>query len=451
MLAARPREHAGRGRCARHSAVRLTREQGRADKAAENYRTLKASPIMDNSRSWPAPWVFSLLILPLGISVGFKFTPLPYLLAQAGVPVYQIAHIASIIHLPAVLVVLWSPLVDVKLRRRAWLAIGALATALGYCLAFPLIGASHLGWMAALILGAGLGDSIVMAACGGLMVRALSTPAQARAAAWQQAGQLGGGALGGGAVLWLAARLPLVFVGLVVAGVIALPALVAFAIPETLPMPSPWFRGRLSQIGGEIWALARSPARRWSALLLICPAGTGAAQSLLPAIASYFGVGATGVMWANGLAGGVVLALGALCAALVPSDWDRRMTYAGACMANAVAVFVLLAGSSPSAYLVGTLLYLITEGLVWVRFLALLVEIVGPATHDASTFFSALNAAGSVPLLFMIWLDGFGFHKFGTRGLLWTDAAPNLLVFAVLVTLFVTCGLRLRRVRRLRT
>ena len=55
-----------------------------------------------------APWLFSLLILPLGIAVGFKFTPLPFLLAQAGVPVYRIAAIASIVHLPAVLVFLWA-------------------------------------------------------------------------------------------------------------------------------------------------------------------------------------------------------------------------------------------------------------------------------------------------------------------------------------------------------
>ncbi len=63
---------------------------------------------------------------------------------------------------------------------------------------------------------------------------------------------------------------------------------------------------------------------------------------------------------------------------------------------------------------------------------------------DASTFYSALNAAGAIPLLFMIWLDGFGYNKFGTHGLLWTDATPNLLVFAIVVTLFVIRGMSLR-------
>jgi hypothetical protein len=48
--------------------------------------------------------------------------------------------------------------------------------------------------------------------------------------------------------------------------------------------------------------------------------------------------------------------------------------------------------------------------------------------------------------LYMIKLDGLGFSKFGTRGLLWMDAAGNLLVFAVVIVVFVACGLGLRRI-----
>jgi hypothetical protein len=46
----------------------------------------------------------------------------------------------------------------------------------------------------------------------------------------------------------------------------------------------------------------------------------------------------------------------------------------------------------------------------------------------------------------MIRLDGFGFSRFGTHGLLWTDAAANLLMFAVVAAVFVVCGLGLKRV-----
>jgi hypothetical protein len=79
---------------------------------------------MSDPKRWPAPWFFSLLILPLGIVVvGFNFTALPFLLAQAGVPVDRIASISSIINLPGVIGFLFAPVVDIKLRRRTWAAL----------------------------------------------------------------------------------------------------------------------------------------------------------------------------------------------------------------------------------------------------------------------------------------------------------------------------------------
>jgi hypothetical protein len=44
----------------------------------------------------------------------------------------------------------------------------------------------------------------------------------------------------------------------------------------------------------------------------------------------------------------------------------------------------------------------------------------------------------------MIWLEGKSFHSFGTHGLLWTDAAANLVVFAIVALVFATHGLGIR-------
>jgi hypothetical protein len=402
---------------------------------------------MRDLRKPPAPWLFSLLILPLGIVVvGFNFTAFPLLLVQAGVPVDRIASISSIINLPGVIGFLFAPVVDIKFRRRTWLVLASFGTALSACLYFPLIGASHLVLMSALILPGGLITFLVGAACGGLIVKTLSESAQSKAAAWIMAGQLGGGALGAAVILWLAARVPIAAVGLCTAALVAVPGLLAFTIPEPLPESSAWFQGRLPQIGKELWAVVRSPVRRWSTLLLLAPGGTGAAQSLLPAIASHYGVGTSGVMWMNGVAGGAMLALGSLSGALIPGDWDRRLTYAAAGLTNAIAAIMLLAANRPSVYLAGTAFYLVTEGLCWARSTALMVEIVGVETRDASTLYSVLNAIVTIPLLYMIRLDGFGFSKFGTHGLLWTDAAANVLMFGVVVAVFLACGLGLRRV-----
>lgn len=94
---------------------------------------------MQAPRQWPTPWLFSLLALPLGfVVVGFNFTALPLLLAQAGVPVDRIASISAIINLPGVVGFLFAPIVDIKFRRRTWLAIATFGTALSACLYFPL-------------------------------------------------------------------------------------------------------------------------------------------------------------------------------------------------------------------------------------------------------------------------------------------------------------------------
>jgi predicted MFS family arabinose efflux permease len=163
-------------------------------------------------------------------------------------------------------------------------------------------------------------------------------------------------------------------------------------------------------------------------------------------LASHYGVGTTGVLWTNGVAGGIVLALGSLSGVLIPADWDRRLTYVGAGLTNAFAAIWLLAGNRPSVYLWGTLLYLLTAGLCNARFIALVLDIIGPDDQDTSTWYSALVAASNIPIASMTWLEGQSYTKFGTHGLLWTDAAANLLVFTIVALVFATHGLGIRGV-----
>lgn len=142
------------------------------------------------------------------------------------------------------------------------------------------------------------------------------------------------------------------------------------------------------------------------------------------------------------------MAFGSLCGTLIPSDWDRRLMYAFAGLLNACAALVLIVANRPSIYLAGTALYLITNGFGWAWFTALTAEVVGLEVRDASTLFTILNSAGSIPLIYMIWLDGAGYRHFGVHGLLWTDAVASLLVCAIVFLVFVVRGLGLRRVPR---
>ena len=245
-----------------------------------------------------------MLILPLGMYLGFIGTALPFLLSKAGVAVEDISHIAALLQIPPILMFLWTTVVDVRLRRQTWLVLGAAGAAICMWLACPLVSPSRVNLLAATLFLAGLVLALVAASTGGLMATLLSVPGRSKASAWNMAGNFGGGVLGAAVVLWLAQRVPLPVVGVALAAMIALPSLAAFSMSEASPVATHWFR----EFGKEYIAVLRSPRRRWGVVLLIAPGCTCAAQPLLPALASHYGVDANGVMWTTGVAGGVVLA-----------------------------------------------------------------------------------------------------------------------------------------------
>jgi MFS transporter, PAT family, beta-lactamase induction signal transducer AmpG len=385
----------------------------------------------DRPKPWPPPWLFFLLILPGGIYSGFVITPLPYLLGKAGVAVEKIANIGSLLYVPAIIYFLWAPVVDMKLRRRTWLVLTSFVSAVALGVAMPLVGPSHLALVTALLFAGLIVNVMVSAAQGGLMVTSLAAEGQAKASGWTQAGNLGGGAMGAGVTLWLLGKMAVPPAALLTAAMTALPALAALTIKEGPPVKSAGLLDHLLKIGQEFAALARSRRTLWGVLLLAAPVGSGAAQSLLPAVASRYGVGAQGVLWVNGVAGGLVLSLGSVLATLLPGNWDRRITYAGSGFFNGLASLVLMFGSNATEYYTGTILYLVTTGFCYARFTALVLDVLGSGEHGTSTRYSLFLAAGNLAIAYVLWGDGVGYHYFGTRGLFGVDAGGNFLVFAI--------------------
>jgi len=394
-----------------------------------------------------SPLLFGLLILPLGIFVGFTATPLPFLLSKAGVSVEDTANITAIAPFSAVLAVVIAPVVDTLLRRRTWLSLSSIVSGATFAAIFPFIGSAHTGWLICTILLAGCASSMVLAACGGLLAHLLSPGLQSKASGWWQAGFLGGGSLGGGAILWLGHHMSLTAVGILFGGFIALLGIVPLWIDEPPPRAGSGVLTHLVQIARELWGVIRAPRRRWSAALLVSPIGTGAAQFLLPAIAAQFGVGEAGVGWINGVGAGVFMAGGAMLGVLIPGTSDRRLMYAGSAAANALALGILLMARRPETYFFGVTLYLVTNGFCQVWYIALSSEIVGVATQSASVLFSALNALGVIPLMYMIWFDGQGYRYFGLHGLILTDSGAALGVCAIVSATFLLARLCRARAR----
>ena|SRR5271167_1231824 len=135
-----------------------------------------STPVLPLTRPSPPPWIFGVLILPLGMYLGFIWTALPFLLSKAGVAVEDISHISALLQIPPILMFLWTPVVDVRLRRQTWLVLGAAGAAICMWLACPLVSPSRVNLLAAILFFAGMVLALVAASTGGLMATLLSVP-----------------------------------------------------------------------------------------------------------------------------------------------------------------------------------------------------------------------------------------------------------------------------------
>lgn len=75
--------------------------------------------------------------------IGIMWTALPFLSTTFGVAAEDISRMTAILQIPPMLMFIWTPVADVKLRRSSWLVLAATTSATWVCLACPLAGPSH--------------------------------------------------------------------------------------------------------------------------------------------------------------------------------------------------------------------------------------------------------------------------------------------------------------------
>jgi MFS family permease len=181
-------------------------------------------------------------------------------------------------------------------------------------------------------------------------------------------------------------------------------------------------------MGKEVWTAVKA-RRGWTGLLFcVSPVGTVALTNIFSAVAKDYGVTNQVVELVNGYGGGFVTAAGALATGFVLDRFkDRRKLYLIAGVATAACCLAMaMAPLKPSTFIVGCLVYLLIAGLAYASFSAVVYEIVGTAGGSASTLYSVFPAAGNQAIAYTLFLDGKAQHLWGTRGLLYADAALNI-------------------------
>lgn len=402
------------------------------------------SPAVPHER----PWLFSLLIAPDAvISLGLASGALTFLLRNQGVTPGRAASIAALIQLPHAIYFLWGPVTDFWMRRRTWLMVASLAAAIAILAAFrqPTLATP---WAVGLMfLGACLGV-IVAAACGGMMGTLTSEANKRRACSAYQAGSLAVGAVAVFLLLKCAPRLTLSELGMIVAAMLALPALFAFAAPAQSMVSEHGAWETASRIGGEF----KSTFLRWEAvpytLLILAPCASGAMIGLLPELARDYGVSGEQVAWINGVAGALLTTAGALSASLIPVRVRATIAYLLVGLANAATLALLCLGPQrPAIYFASTVLFLFTVGAGYALFTAVSLEFLGGSGKSGSARYAIINSLGNFPVSYMTWLDGRGYAHWGPRGMPGIDALVTTVLVLALLGHFVFSRRRKQRTR----
>jgi MFS family permease len=373
------------------------------------------------------------MYLPYGVCNGFFTVTLAYLLSQSGVSTLDIATLASLCLFPLTWSIVWAPVTDSTLSYRTWYMLAAMVVGGGTMLAGLLPARpSSLFLLDALALVTAFASTFIGQTTSALAACNTKPGNESKASSWMGAGNIGGNGLGGGLGLWLAHHVPQYpwLAAVVLGGICILACLGLFWVREPLHShrtPRIWHT--LKNIGRDVWATARSRTGLLAIVLLLMPMGTGAMAGLWSAVAGDWKAGADLVALVAGAASGVVSALGALLIGAVGDRFGPKPTYVGSVLLmSAVTLMMALAPRTPTTFLVFALLYALTNGFMYATFYMVMLEAVGKgcAATKAPIFSNLTN----IPILVVTLIDGKAQSRFGSSGMLMTEACLGFAAFA---------------------
>jgi MFS family permease len=379
--------------------------------------------------------VWAVLYFPYGLTLGFPSIALGYLGAQAGLSVSAIAGVVGMSFVAAGWKFLWAPLGDYTLSRKRWYVLATgLASAGLVSLTIVRLSVRTVPLVSLLVLLTCISATFLAFATEGLMVYNTSPATRGRAAGWFQSGNQFGQTAGGGIGLWLMNHTPAPWqAGAALAAIICLCATTLLLLAD----PPRAMRGAgVSQRARDAWenlvAVMRSRAGRIGLLLAILPIGTGAAQFLFGSLGPEWRAPADTVSVVLGIGGGIAIVIGCFAGGRLADRVPKPAAYAICCGLGLVAaVAIALSPRTPSGYAASTLFYTFTLGMVAASFTGLVLAIVGHSA--AATTINLFFAMSTLFSLGMLRLSGWAHDRWGTNGMLFTEAAMGV---AALVLFF---------------
>jgi MFS family permease len=383
------------------------------------------------------PFLFTILILPMGVTAGYVTVTLGYLLSQAGVGVEKIAALVAASMLPHIFKFLWAPVVDSTLTYKRWYRLAGVVS----CIAIAATGLmpfreASMPHLTVLVMLMNLAITFLCMATEGMMAYDVPEELHGRTGGFLQAGNLGGAGIGGGLGLLLAQYLPAPWMSPATLGLLCLACclpLLAFRDHRT-SVQAKDLRSTYVNIGKDVWATLKTRSGLLGMLLCFLTIGTGAAGNLWSSIAKDWQVSADTVALVTGVAGGLLAAVGCVVGGWICDRMNSRNAYLLFGLAGAAcAVAMGYAPKTEWTFIGFTSAYAFSTGLSYAGFTAFTLAVIGKGA--AATKYNIFAALSNTPIYLMTYVVGVAYAHFGARGMLNTEAA--FAVGAVLLFLLI--------------
>ena len=213
------------------------------------------------------------------------------------------------------------------------------------------------------------------------------------------------------------------------------PSLAAVTIDEPAVVAAP-AKQLIGEMGRELLGMFRSRESLVGFAIFVSPMGASAAGNLFSAVAVDYHAPERTVIWITGLLGGLFVTVGSLAGGKLSDRIPRRLAYATAAILSAFCGAFLMVALNEPVFAIGVSLYLAAQGVAFAAYSALALDLVGPGGRSAATRYTLYTAAGNVPIVYMTWVDGQGYKRFGARGLMGADCLLGLaavLIFLLLI------------------
>ena len=378
------------------------------------------------------PSLFTMLILPFGIISGYISVTLAYLFSKEGISLEKVAALVAAGVLPHIFKFLWAPLLDSMLSLKKWYLMANIISAMGILLTGIIpVKESSLPLFTFIVILSNFMITFLGMSNDGLMAHDVPDKLKGRAAGFSQAGCLGGIGLGGGAGLWMAQRLPQEWM---VTAVLATTCLICCFGLFFLKEPTSTIRDHrliktYRNLVKDVYFTLKTKMGILAMLLCFLTLGTGAASNLWSAVAKDWNAGADTVALVTGVMAGLLSAAGCLLGGWICDRMKRQNAYLIFGLLGALcAVGMAYSPKTEHMYIIWTSLYAVIMGLSYAGYGAFVLEAIGKGA--AVTKYNIYSALSNAPIYLMIYIDGWAYTRWGSKGMLNNEA-----VFVVLAVI----------------